>query len=116
MTGRYVKRHLRKAWPKADEEELLRRRDEEHQSFPEIDAAMGRTPRSCRAKYHQLKADPNPRRGMPEPGMRVAVTPAALADRDARYRLRMLQPAAAAIMGDPLPGRSALDQKRGVEQ
>jgi hypothetical protein len=44
-----------------------------------------------------------------------APSPAALADRDRREALRDQQSLTAAFFGDPLPGMSALDQRRPKE-
>jgi hypothetical protein len=41
---------------------------------------------------------------------------AALEDRDRRYELQAQQSLTAAFFGDPLPGRSALDQRRAEQE
>lgn len=85
--------------------------------FKAIGRDLGRTESSCNTKY-VVSTDGPVTHGQLEAGMRVAVTPEALADRDARYQLRMQQSPIAALLGEPLPGRSALDQreKRSVAQ
>jgi hypothetical protein len=45
----------------------------------------------------------------------LAPCPLALADRDRREALRDKQSGTAAFFGDPLPGMSALDQRRLIE-
>ena len=112
---RYVKRDLRQKWPDADVERLLYKRDVEHKPFHVIDTELGRGVDCSRHKYQAIKAGASPRHGPPEEGNRIQISPAAAFDRDARYQARLLQSPAAALMGDPLPGRSALDQKRGQQ-
>jgi len=41
---------------------------------------------------------------------------AALEDRDRRYELQAHQSLTAAFLGDPLPGRSALDRRRAEQE
>ena len=43
-------------------------------------------------------------------------SPSALKDRDRRYELQAKQSLTAAFFGDPLPGRSALDQRRAEQE
>jgi hypothetical protein len=49
-----------------------------------------------------------------KPGFVVA-PPAVLAERDQRMQAAAAQDACAALLGDPLPGRSALDERRQRE-
>lgn len=98
-------------WCAEDKARLKHMRGVLHMSFQDIGRELGRTAASCNTKYLVMRDEPDPRHGYPELGMRVSVTPAALADRDARYQAWLQQPAAAALMGDPLPGRSALDMR-----
>ena len=102
-------------WAAEDLARLKHMRDVHHMGFSQIGRELGRTASSCNTKYNVATDDPTPLHGMPEPGARITVTPAALADRDARYRLWLQQSPVAALMGDPLPGRSALDQKRSMQ-
>jgi len=89
--------------------ELLRMREVERLSFPEIDAALGRRHGVCKAKYRQVREGDSAivERRLLEPPP-IKVPPDRIADRDHR---RALSPASitAALFGDPLPGRSALD-------
>lgn len=94
-----------------DEEiaDLLRMREVDRLSFPQIDAALGRRHGVCKAKYQQLRDGGSllvERRLIEPPPIKVPED--RIADRDRR---RALSPASitAALLGDPLPGRSALD-------
>jgi hypothetical protein len=101
----------RKSWLIEDVARLVHMRDVLHMSFQDIGRALGRTTASCHAKYNMRQQEPSPVHGQPEAGMRVTVSAAAIADRDARYQAWLRQSPAAALLGDPLPGRSALDQR-----
>jgi hypothetical protein len=100
-----------KLWDAEEVSRLRYLRDVLRWDFKAIGRDLGRTDASCNTKYNVITEGPTPVHGQPEQGMRVAVTPAALADRDARYQLRMQQSPIAALLGEPLPGRSALDQR-----
>lgn len=94
--------------------QLLHLRDVEGLSFPEIDKRLGRKPKSSAIKYAMLKGPQNPRKAV---GERVQADnrPAPQLIADAQARARLQHPTiTAAFFGDPLPGRSALDQRRGV--
>jgi hypothetical protein len=86
-------------------------RDVQHKSYQDIGRELGRTAASCNTKHNVLTEGSVPQHGQIQQGMRVPVTAAALADRDQRYQLRMQQCPIAALLGEPLPGRSALDQR-----
>ncbi|HVI65121.1 MAG TPA: hypothetical protein VM910_21435 [Bradyrhizobium sp.] len=47
---------------------------------------------------------------------KITPCPSALADRERLYELRAQQSLTAAFFGDPLPGRSALDQRRAEQE
>lgn len=82
-------------WTDEDVAEVIRLREVENLSWSEIDRRMKR-PRGCSAtKYDSLRRKiPTPR---PKPPQAAHQAPASLT---------------AAILGDPLPGRSALDRRR----
>lgn len=91
--------------------ELFRLRDA-GLTFVEIGAEIGRPERACRATYHSrlssLRAAAAAR-GLSAPS---TAQERAFAERDARLRLD--HPSiTAAVLGDPLPGRSALDMRGG---
>lgn len=88
-------------WTPAEDALLLRMRDAEHLPFQEIIRHLNRTRDACKARYALLKKEPE--------FVRAPID--TIADRDERYQLWLRQPAAAALMGDPLPGRSALDMR-----
>lgn len=112
------RKRVMRPWTKADAEELVHDVEVLKLPFDKCDAKFGRSIGGCRCKYQSIKKKPvrTPSRGHSEPGEHIGITLAMIADRDARDRLRWQQPATALLMGDPLPGRSALDlrdQKRG---
>lgn len=88
-------------WTPAEDALLLRMRDAEHLPFQEIIRHLNRTRDACKARYTLLKKEPEL--------VRAPIN--TIADRDERYQLWLRQPAAAALLGDPLPGRSALDMR-----
>lgn len=124
MTGkelqpRTVRRRneLSRPWPKDEVARLVHMRDVLHMSFQDIGRDFGRSIAACESKYNVFKKEWAPRHDSGWAGNSIKATPEAIADRDARYQLWLQQPAAAALMGDPLPGRSALDQReRGAQQ
>jgi len=88
-------------WTPAEDALLLRMRDVEHQPFQEIIRHLDRTRDACKARYTLLKKESDI--------VRAPID--TIADRDERYQLWLRQPAPAVLMGDPLPGRSALDMR-----
>ncbi len=94
-------------WIPAEDARLIHMRDVDHASIQNISRELKRTRDACKCRYTLLhkRTEPDPIRA------RIDL----IADRDARYRAGMRQSAAAALMGDPLPGRSALDQRRQSE-
>lgn len=80
----------------------------------EIAKRLNRSAGSVIDRYYRIRSSAH--RGRPEPGTQVPVTPSALADRDARYRLRLQQSQVDELMGDPLPGRSARDGFTGMSR
>ncbi len=104
---------IKNPWTAAEIARLRHLRDIDHMAFQDIARELVRTEKSCHAKYWAMRESILLTR-QPEAGMRINVTPEAIADRDARYQLRMQQSPVAALLGDPLPGRSALDlRERG---
>lgn len=102
-------------WTKQDINQLVALREVEKKQFGEIDEILGRSINSSRAKYHNVKAlEGHPGDGMIrlDTSMRVSVSPRALAERDIRSHALLHQSPTAALMGDPPPGRSALDRKQ----
>ena len=102
-------------WTPAEDALLLRMRDVEHLPFQEIIRHLNRTRDACKARYTHLnrtrdacKARYTLLKKEPE-FVRAPID--TIADRDERYQLWLRQPAAAALLGDPLPGRSALDMR-----
>jgi hypothetical protein len=108
-----------KQWSDEEIARLHHMRDVLHLPFQDIGLELGRSREACKIKYNTIEQgrilscdalDRGERNGL-----RVSVTREALADRDARYQAWLRQSPAAALMGDPLPGRSALDQRRQSE-
>jgi hypothetical protein len=102
----------RKPWSQVEIAEMVHLRDVEKLTFWEIDARLGRKKGSSNSKYHMVDCA-TPLHGPAEAGANIKITPAQLADRDARKRLEHSS-LTAAFCGDPLPGRSALDQRGGI--
>jgi len=111
--SRYISTGQRKCWNKDNVQRLMHLRDIEHKPFQAIGIELGRTAKSCHAKYCSVQ-EANLLSRQPEAGTRLNISPEVIADREARYLLRMQQSPIAALMGDPLPGRSALDLKHLV--
>lgn len=107
------KRRVVKRWTSDEVGRLLHMRDVERKSWPEIDTALGRGEQQAYNKYRDVK----------QPAARVRVSKsdgrgigrdrleAVIADRETRNLLAHTS-LTAMVCGDPLPGRSALDQKR----
>lgn len=105
---------LQQPWSDADCTTLLRLRDVEHLDFTEIDRVLGRRAGCSGFKYRVLMD--MPARPKFVTGERAMVLSAAqIADRDELARLRH-HSITAALCGDPLPGRSALDQRNSGAQ
>jgi hypothetical protein len=102
-------------WCAEDMARLKHMRGVLHMAFPDIGRELGRTTSACHTKYLVITSGLSPLHGPAEAGNSVKVTPAAIADRNARYQAWLVQSPVAALMGDPLPGRSALDQKRSAQ-
>jgi hypothetical protein len=104
QNGRSPKRRMM-AFTDLEAAEVLRLRDELHWTFRSIDKHLGRRPGVCCQRYHHLKATSRRSRDLPRqcaPALQAAVVqPPAPMHRDIT----------AAFFGDPLPGRSALDQR-----
>lgn len=92
----------KRSWSHADVRILIHMRVVEKRSFPAIDAALSRPEGSSSSKFHTLR---QPGVTVPAPEPKQAV-PA--------FRIRHTS-LTAELCGDPLPGRSALDQKRQAE-
>ncbi len=90
-------------WTRDEDTRLIHMRDVDHASIQDISRELKRTRDACKCRYTLLH-----KRTEPDP---IHAPIDLIADRDARYRAGMRQSAAAALMGDPLPGRSALDQR-----
>jgi len=97
----------RRDWTDADIAEMNRLREVEHATWSEIDTRLGRPAGSSCGRYHGARHSNVPPGGMV---LRPEVI-AALLDRDARKKLEH-PTLTAAFFGDPLPGRSALDERR----
>jgi hypothetical protein len=93
----------RRPWTAEQSDEVMRLRDVEHRQFPEIDRLMGRKKGSCAQHYRDRVSRRNRTAG------HAAAPKAAL-----RLPPQLPEPATitAWLCGDPLPGRSALDQAR----
>lgn len=109
--GKIVKapRAKQRAWTEEECARLLHLKEVEKKTWREIDALLGRRKGTSHSKYIAIR-DPLPV-SMIEPANRVVLSEKALAERAARQRLEH-QSLTAAFCGDPLPGYSALDQKR----
>lgn len=106
----------------AEVAEMLRLRDEEELTIAQIAERLGLRPKQVACKFNNLRA--RAREGA-EPARRTIVgrmspitaeAPAAEAVNDARRRATLTHRSlTAALLGDPLPGYSALDlQHRGA--
>jgi hypothetical protein len=92
--------------------------------WPEIATALpGRSANACQGRYYWLKTrDRAPAPAIaPAMGQAKAIEPSGavmslatlLADAELRSRIA-IQGVSAGLLGDPMPGRSALDQKRSI--
>ncbi|MES2671599.1 MAG: hypothetical protein V4673_14440 [Pseudomonadota bacterium] len=105
---------MTKKLPWTDEEvaELFRLRDVEQLMFKDIDVRLNRRAGASWQKYDAV-ASANGKRIKPEPGaITISVTEQQIAERAARAALSH-RTLTAAFFGDPLPGYSALDRRRG---
>jgi hypothetical protein len=93
-------------WSAEDVTRLFEMIEIEGVSFPDCDKHFSRGKNACATKYYSERS----RRfaGPREENERIAPL---LAERDERDRLRLQQSPIAALMGDPLPGCSALDER-----
>ena len=106
LTRGEAKESGRLPWTTTEQsDEVMRLRDVEHRQFPEIDRIMGRKKGSSAQHYRDLVSQRNRAAG------KVAAPKAAL-----RARPQLPDPASitAWLCGDPLPGRSALDEARNA--
>lgn len=95
-----------KSWPPEETEQLLRLRDEMRLGWSEIAKRLNRSSGTCHSKYTYMKNA--------APKNRVAPREPANAETHREWLRRMsLSPASltAALLGDPLPGYSALDKR-----
>lgn len=99
--GRDDPRHPKRTWSKADRDELVRLRTIEGRSFPEIDRALGRSDSASAQKFRSLRPEPD---AAPNGIERRAI--------HAAKHVPEHTSLTAAQLGDPLPGRSALDRLR----
>ena len=98
---------LRKPWTVEEDAQLLRLRAE-GKTFLTIAHRLGRRQRSCAEHYALLCGEPA---SGDYGGVRHEPPPSILAERDACLSYGHVS-LTAAICGDPLPGRSALDRRR----
>jgi hypothetical protein len=96
------RRVIKRTWSHADVRILIHMRVVEKRPFPAIDAALNRPEGSSSSKFHTLR----------QPGVTVPVVEAKQAAPKVGLSHTSLT---AELCGDPLPGRSALDQKRQAE-
>jgi hypothetical protein len=89
----------RRPWSDADVKSLIRMRDVEKRVFAEIDIALNRAEGASAGKWNTLRV----------PGVTVPVAETKQAPPPVKLYHKTLT---AELCGDPLPGRSALDQKR----
>lgn len=97
---------VQKAWPPEETAQLLRLRDEVRLGWSEIAKRLGRSSGTCWSKYDYLKKS--------APKNKVAVREPVDAESHREWLHRMsLSPSnlTAALLGDPLPGYSALDKR-----
>lgn len=97
---------IQKAWPPEETAQLLRLRDECRLGWNEIAKRLGRPSGTCYSKYTYVKnSTPKNKVARPEPLNAESV-------REWLHRSSLShQTLTAAIMGDPLPGYSALDRR-----
>jgi hypothetical protein len=108
-------------WSKRDTIALFNMRDRERLTWKAIGAAFpGRTAAACQVRYYQFsKPATAPAAVAPvaiaqakaTPPGRTISTAALIADNELRTRIAILG-ATGGLLGDPMPGRSALDEKR----
>lgn len=96
--GRADPRNPKRYWSAAEEAELWRLRTVEKQSFPAIDRLLGRNPGCSAQKFSYLRHAPVAANGIE---LRAIHAPKQVPEHTSLT---------AAHLGDPLPGRSALDR------
>lgn len=98
-------------WLAADVTQLMRLRDVDGLSFPQISELFpGRTRKDCANKYYLEQAKQNNTAAVRTPVYRRSRSEI-VAALQAPGRLVEHETLTAAFFGDPLPGRSALDQR-----
>lgn len=101
-----------RSWSLSEAESLLYKRDIEGLEFKQIADDLGRTKISCVAKYTALKTGPSPTYSCREDGAHITASASEMLDREVRYQLWLKQNPIDALLGVPLPGRSALDERQ----
>jgi hypothetical protein len=93
----------KRTWSHADVQILIHMRVVEKRPFPAIDAALNRPEGSSSSKFHTLR---------PQPGVAIpAIEPKQEAPKVRMFHTDPIKE----LLGEPLPGRSALDRKRMAE-
>lgn len=103
-SGKGHPKNPKRLWTEKDVEELIRLRTIEGKEFREIDCALGRIKGTSCAKFYSLRR--------PEAKAKVGGGPFEIRAIHASNRLPQHDSITAEFFGDPLPGRSALDQRR----
>ena len=111
------------AWTREEDQLLMWRRDGEHIKFASIAAELGKRVSTVMTRYHVLRRErASGAAGFGERLGYSAASSAQIAERDALTVARTEREEQASVtgdvtalfFGDPLPGRSALDQKRAT--
>jgi hypothetical protein len=110
ITGRRREsKSSRRGWSAVDLAEMIRLHEEESEPWAAIDKRLKRPDNASKTKYYALRRAPAP----PKPGSDAGAAEAAMRELAVRQSL-MPASLTAFLCGDPLPGRSALDEKRAA--
>lgn len=103
-------------WDEETDITLMRLRDLRRLPWAEIARQIDRTESASRSRYSKIRGGrPRVARVHAEPVPNVRVTPAQIADRDARMEASWRRSQTQEFFGDPPPGFSCLDRKRQAE-